>query len=59
MMGATIFTREDLTGQEFYNTSETNSSSEIGTMLCDWAVGQAGASYYSGAALSANDSKTR
>ena len=33
-------------------------SSEIGTKLCDWAVGQAGAGYYSQAALSSNDSKT-
>ena len=33
--------------------------SEIGTKLRDWAVGQAGGSCYSQAALSSNDSKTR
>ena len=33
--------------------------SEIGTKLRDWAVGQAGGSCYSRAALSSNDSKTR
>ena len=32
--------------------------SEIGTKLRDWAVGQAGGSCYSWAALSSNDSKT-
>ena len=32
--------------------------SEIGTKLRDWAVGQAGGSCYSRAALSSNDSKT-
>ena len=32
--------------------------SEIGTKLRDWAVGQAGGSCYSQAALSSNDSKT-
>ena len=37
----------------------TGFSSEIGTKLCDWAVGQAGGSCYSRAALSSNDSKTR
>ena len=37
----------------------TGFSSEIGTMLRDWAVGQAGGSCYSQAALSSNDSKTR
>ena len=36
----------------------TGFSSEIGTKLRDWAVGQAGGSCYSPAALSANDSKT-
>ena len=39
------------------NTS-TGFSSEIGTKLRDWAVGQAGGSCYSQAALSSNDSKT-
>ena len=37
----------------------TGLSSEIGTKLRDWAVGQAGGSCYSQAALSSNDSKTR
>ena len=37
----------------------TGFSSEIGTKLRDWAVGQAGGSCYSQAALSSNDSKTR
>ena len=37
----------------------TGFSSEIGTKLRDWAVGQAGGSCYSRAALSSNDSKTR
>ena len=32
--------------------------SEIGTKLRDWAVGQAGGSCYSRAALSSNDLKT-
>ena len=32
--------------------------SEIGTKLRDWAVGQAGGSCYSWAALSSNNSKT-
>ena len=41
--------------QEVYNTGF---SSEIGTKLRDWAVGQAGGSCYSRAALSSNDSKT-
>ena len=36
----------------------TGFSSEIGTKLRDWAVGQAGGSCYSRAALSSNDSKT-
>ena len=36
----------------------TGFSSEIGTKLRDWAVGQAGGSCYSQAALSSNDSKT-
>ena len=36
----------------------TGFSSEIGTKLRDWAVGQAGGSFYSRAALSSNDSKT-
>ena len=35
----------------------TGFSSEIGTKLRDWAVGQAGGSCYSRAALSSNDSK--
>ena len=38
--------------------SNTGFSSEIGTKLRDWAVGQAGGSCYSRAALSSNDSKT-
>ena len=38
--------------------SSTGFSSEIGTMLRDWAVGQAWGSCYSRAALSSNDSKT-
>ena len=37
----------------------TGFSSEIGTKLRDWAVGQAEGSCYSQAALSSNDSKTR
>ena len=37
----------------------TGFSSEIGAKLRDWAVGQAGAGCYSGAALSSNDYKTR
>ena len=37
---------------------DTEFSSEIGTELRDWAVGQAGGSCYSWAALSSNDSKT-
>ena len=37
----------------------TGFSSQIGTKLRDWAVGQAGGSCYSWAALSSNDSKTR
>ena len=32
--------------------------SQIGTKLRDWAIGQAGDSFYSRAALSSNDSKT-
>ena len=36
----------------------TGFSSEIGTKLRDWAVGQAGGSCYSRAAMSSNDSKT-
>ena len=36
----------------------TGFSSEIGTKLRDWAVGQAGGSCYSRAAVSSNDSKT-
>ena len=36
----------------------TGFSSEIGTKLRDWAVGQAGGCCYSRAALSSNDSKT-
>ena len=36
----------------------TGFSSEIGTKLRDWAVGQAGGSCYSQAAVSSNDSKT-
>ena len=38
--------------------SGTGFSSEIGFKLRDWAVGQAGGSCYSRAALSLNDSKT-
>ena len=37
----------------------TGFSSEIGTKLRDWAVGQAGAGCYSWAAVSSNDSNTR
>ena len=37
----------------------TGFSSEIGAKLRDWAVGQAVGSFYSQAALSSNDSKTR
>ena len=37
----------------------TGFSSEIGTKLRDWAVGQAWGSCYSQAASSSNDSKTR
>ena len=40
------------------NLPFTGFSSEIGTKLRDWAVGQAGGSCYSRAALSSNDSKT-
>ena len=36
----------------------TGFSSEIGTKLRDWAVGQAGGSCYSRAALSSKDSET-
>ena len=36
----------------------TGFSSQIGTKLRDWAVGQAWGSCYSWAALSSNDSKT-
>ena len=39
--------------------SYTGISSEIGTKLRDWAIGQARAGCYSQAALSSNDSKTR
>ena len=39
-------------------TLYTGFSSEIGTKLRESAVGQAGGSYYSRAALSSNDSKT-
>ena len=41
-----------------YDVHYTGFSSEIGTKLRDWAVGQAGGSCYSRAALSSNDSKT-
>ena len=41
------------------NQPHTGFSSEIGTKLHDWAVGQAGGSCYSQASLSSNDSKTR
>ena len=41
------------------NLLNTGFSSEIGTKLRDWAVGQARGSCYSQAALSSNDSKTR
>ena len=40
------------------NILPTGFSSEIGTKLRDLAVGQAGGSCYSRAALSSNDSKT-
>ena len=40
-------------------TSTTGFSSEIGTELRDWAIGQAGGSCYSWAALSSNDSNTQ
>ena len=36
----------------------TGFSSQIGTKLRDWAIGQAEAACYSWAALSSNDSKT-
>ena len=36
----------------------TGYSSQMGTKLRDWAVGQAGAGCYSQAALYSNDSKT-
>ena len=39
-------------------SNTTGFLSEIGTKLRDWAVGQAGGSCYSWAALSSNDSKT-
>ena len=39
-------------------SSHTGFSSEIGTKLRDWAVGQAEGSCCSQAALSSNDSKT-
>ena len=39
-------------------TQRRGFSSEIGTKLRDWAVGQDGGSCYSRAALSSNDSKT-
>ena len=42
----------------FFSKACTGFSSEIGTKLRDWAVGQAGGSCYSWAALSSNDSKT-
>ena len=38
--------------------SITGFSSEMGTKLRDWAIGQAWGSCYSWAALSSNDSKT-
>ena len=38
---------------------EFSKISPIGTKLRDWAIGQAGGSCYSQAALSSNDSKTR
>ena len=42
----------------FGHSSTTGFLSEIGTKLRDWAIGQAGGSCYSRAALSSNDSKT-
>ena len=42
-----------------YPKQITGFSSEIGNTLRDWAIGQAGGSCYSWAALSSNDSKTR
>ena len=53
---------EESSGQPnglFIGYQYTGFSSEIGTKLRDWAVGQAGGSCYSRAALSSNDSKTR
>ena len=41
------------------STVSTGFSSEIGTKLRDWAVGQARGGCYPRAALSSNDSKTR
>ena len=46
-------------GESSTNKVSTEISSQIGTKLRDWAVGQAGAGCYSRAALSSNDSKTR
>ena len=40
------------------NFATTGFSSEIGTKLRDWAIGQAGGSCYSRASLSSNDSET-
>ena len=54
---------DDVIGEEAKSmcqevSENTGFSSEIGTKLRDWAVGQAGGSCYSRAALSSNDSKT-
>ena len=42
-----------------FTSTTSGFSSEIGTKLRNWAVGQAGGSCYSRAALSSNDSNTR
>ena len=44
---------------DYLDISHTGFSSQIGTKFRDWAVGQAGGSCYSWAALSSKDSKTR
>ena len=49
---------EQVVYQILISNSCTGFSSEIGTKLRDWAVGQAWGSCYSWAALSSNDSKT-
>ena len=47
----------ELEAPEGKKSCNTGFLSEIGTKLRDWAVGQAGGSCYSRAALSSNDSK--